>query len=451
MKCKYCNSTLAPLRSLIDGEFCCDEHRSAFGGQSAPRKAPAPPPEPIGTEVASSTVGDEAIAGTADEDVSFEFPSSEYLLPLQFETSAARPADCPPARFAEAPCSPAPPRVPRADLKIVVDPPPPQPVESEPAELPEMALPAESKAIEDDALRQAALDDLAIREAAIEAAAVEEAETPAPSLRFKTRLATLLHWPATAWRTATLDLRAVAILLPVLLSVAIGPSMPKAHVARAATAGAMQAMDTHWQTVKEDISKRAAIAVTDDFRAGLDAWDSRSQLTSTWSYDAAGFVQPGPLAILKPTTDLTDYRFEFLGEIDRRGMGCVFRARDLDNYYAMKFVEVKSGPLPLVHIVRYAVIKGKVVSRVEKPLPLTVRDDMLYRVMIDVHGNDFTIMAQGQVVDFFSDQRLKRGGVGFFCDRGEKARLRWVEVSHQYDALGRLCAYVAPYGLDAGN
>jgi hypothetical protein len=265
------------------------------------------------------------------------------------------------------------------------------------------------------------------------------------------RLANFWRWPAAAWRSATLDLRAIAILLPVLVSVAIGPSMPKAHVARAATAGAMQALDTRWQVVKQDISQRAAIAITDDFRSGLDAWDSRSQLTSSWSYDQAGFVQPGPLAVLKPTTELTDYRFEFLGEIDRKAMGCVFRARDLDNYYAVKFVEVRSGPLPVVHIVRYAVIDGKVVSRVEKPFPLMVRAGTLYRVMIDVHGSDFTIMAQGQVVDFFSDKRLRQGGVGFFSDRGEKARLRWVEVSHQYDALGRLCAYIAPYGLEAGN
>ena len=30
MKCRYCNIALAPLRSLTDGEFCCDEHRVAF-------------------------------------------------------------------------------------------------------------------------------------------------------------------------------------------------------------------------------------------------------------------------------------------------------------------------------------------------------------------------------------------------------------------------------------
>ena len=30
MKCRYCNIALAPLRTLTDGEFCCDEHRVAF-------------------------------------------------------------------------------------------------------------------------------------------------------------------------------------------------------------------------------------------------------------------------------------------------------------------------------------------------------------------------------------------------------------------------------------
>src|ERR1700687_5808736 len=30
MKCRYCDVVLAPLRSLTDGEFCCDDHREAF-------------------------------------------------------------------------------------------------------------------------------------------------------------------------------------------------------------------------------------------------------------------------------------------------------------------------------------------------------------------------------------------------------------------------------------
>lgn len=212
-----------------------------------------------------------------------------------------------------------------------------------------------------------------------------------------------------------------------------------------------QVVAEHWKNLNQTISGRAAIAYEDDFRSGLDAWESRSNLTRTWSYDAAGFVHPGPLAVFKPTLDMSDYRFAFLGEIDQRAMGCAFRAEDLNNYYALKFVVVRPGPLPLVHMVRYAVINGKQTSRVEKPLPLTVRPDMLYRVEVNAHGGDFTIMAQGQVVDFWSDNRLPRGGVGFFCNRGERARLHWVEVSYQYDALGRLCAYLAPYGIEGRN
>lgn len=212
-----------------------------------------------------------------------------------------------------------------------------------------------------------------------------------------------------------------------------------------------QVVQEHWKNLNQTISDRAAIAYEDDFRSGLDAWESRSNLTRTWSYDAAGFVRPGPLAVFKPTLDMSDYRFAFLGEIDQRAMGCVFRAEDLNNYYALRFMVVRPGPLPLVHMIRYTVINGKESSRVEKPLPLTVRPDMLYRVEVNVHGGDFTIMAQGQIVDFWSDNRLQHGGVGFFCNRGERARLHWVEVSHQYDALGRLCAYLAPYGVEGRN
>ena len=262
------------------------------------------------------------------------------------------------------------------------------------------------------------------------------------------------HWLSTAWKGAPRDLKLVGLLLPVLLLVAISGSLPKVPIPPLAPQNLTQVqkvVELQWKNVNQTISDRAAVAYADDFRSGLDAWESRSNLTRSWSYDVAGFVRPGPLAIFKPTVDLTDYRFEFLEEIDQKAMGWAFRAQDLNNYYAMKFVVVKPGPLPLVHMIRYAVINGKEGPHVDKPLPMTVRNDMLYRIQVNARGGDFTIMAQGQVVDFWSDNRLSHGGVGFFCNRGERARLRWVEVSHQYDALGRLCAYLAPYGIEGRN
>ncbi|MGD0436149.1 MAG: hypothetical protein ABSB86_06775, partial [Bryobacteraceae bacterium] len=270
-----------------------------------------------------------------------------------------------------------------------------------------------------------------------------------------TRIVHSWRWLASAWKNAPFELKVVTLLLPVLLAVAIAPSRPRLSVspvtAPAAKNKVRRMLAQKWKVVQQNISGRAAVVFSDDFRSGLDAWNSHSKLTSTWSYDASGFVEPGPLAIFKPTTDLTDYRFEYLGEIDRKAMGFAFRAKNLDNYYAVKFVIVQPGPLPTVHMVRYAVINGKAGPRVEKPLPITARADMFYRVSVDAHGGDFTLLVQDQVVDFWSDNRLRRGGVGFFCDRGERARLRWVEVTHQYDALGKLCAFLAPYDIEGSN
>ena len=66
-----------------------------------------------------------------------------------------------------------------------------------------------------------------------------------------------------------------------------------------------------------------------------------------------------------------------------------------------------------------------------------------------MHGNQFTTYLQGQLIDTFTDDRLKEGGVGFYSPRGDKSYLRWVQVKHQYDYIGRLCALLAPYQVPA--
>jgi len=40
---------------------------------------------------------------------------------------------------------------------------------------------------------------------------------------------------------------------------------------------------------------------------------------------------------------------------------------------------------------------------------------------------------------------LAAGGVGLFSEKGETAKVRWIEVSHHSDFLGKLCAYLAPF------
>ncbi|HTB20530.1 MAG TPA: hypothetical protein VK708_20545 [Bryobacteraceae bacterium] len=399
MRCRHCNIALAPSRSFVDGEFCCDDHRQRF------------------------EAGEPGIA-----------PSILEKLRMIFQRRVAAET----SEIAE-------PAVVEAGI-----------VESEVAQ--ELEAAQEEVPLEAEQYEEPVLEEEPVYAEAVEdqASAYEPSQEAQPQGARET--AASWHWLAAAWKAAPRDLKLVSVLLPVLLVIAISGSLPKVPIQQLAPQNLDQVQSQvqkvvalQWKNVNQTISDRAAVAFADDFRSGLDAWESRSNLTRSWSYDAAGFVRPGPLAIFKPSVDLSDYRFEFLGQIDQKAMGWAFRAQDLNNYYAMKFVVVKPGPLPLIHIVRYAVINGKEGPHVDKPLPLTVRTDMLYRIQVNVRGGDFTTMAQGQVVDFWSDNRLPHGGVGFFCNRGERARLSWVEVSHQYDALGRLCAYLAPYGIEGRN
>jgi hypothetical protein len=284
-----------------------------------------------------------------------------------------------------------------------------------------------------------------------EATATEPETPPAPVPRRKRPHPA--SWLLGAWQTAPFELNALMILLPILLTLVASPNLHKvgANIQKGdpndLRVRTRQVITDQWKDITKRISNRAAIAITDDFRSGLDFWESRSNLTKSWSFDANGFVQPGPLALLTPTEDLSDYSFEFLGEIERHGMGAAFRARDLDNYYAIKFVRDDSGSLPGLLLVRYPVIHGKEGPHVERAVPSSIRADRMNRFRVEAHGGDFTVLVDGEVVDAFSDTRLKTGGVGFFCSRGEKARLRWVEVSHQFDTLGKVCAYFAPLGL----
>lgn len=299
------------------------------------------------------------------------------------------------------------------------------------------------------------------------------------------------------WRVAPADLRWVAMALPVVIGLAWyslapnrraaeeipEPAGPVAANAAADTAAvpakrtpiksaapsgsrAAQRRDSgraapaepvrqedpgFFASLREKISQRAAVEVSDDFRNGLSAWEGNPGWSDAWSYDQAGFVKPGSLALLTPTVHLRDYSFEFLGQIEHRALSWVYRARDTRNYYAGKLVVVQGGPLPKVNLVRYRVVNGREEGRKSIPVPEQVRQETMYRVRIDVSGNDFTTSVLGKVVDTFSDEVHPQGGIGFFAARGEESKIRWVELSHQYDTVGRLCAFLAPPRVPASS
>lgn len=259
------------------------------------------------------------------------------------------------------------------------------------------------------------------------------------------------------WRNAPRDLKLLVFAIPVLLALALHPSLPKfrvkptANVATKAPSGINSAVREHLQVVRETVASRAGVELTEDFRTGLDSWQSRGDLSAAWSFDSNGFVRPGMLALYQPSMNLKDYDMSFLGLIDKRAMNFVVRAQDFDNYYVVKIMILKPGPLPTLGITRYAVIDGKPQNRKDVLAPINAQPDMLYRVNLNVHDDTFLLQMQGKIVDSWSETRLTHGGVGFFSASGEESRLRWVQVTHQYDMLGRLCAYLAPYNMPTRN
>jgi hypothetical protein len=149
------------------------------------------------------------------------------------------------------------------------------------------------------------------------------------------------------------------------------------------------------------------------------------------------------MALFRPSLKYTDYRMEFYGNIEEKSMGWVVRAQDKKNYYAMKFTVIEPGLRPIIAMVHYNVSNGKAGHKVETPLSVMVHNNEPYHVAVDVRGNHFTASIEGETVGAWTDDTLASGGVGFFSDAGERARLYWMKLSRNQDWLGRICAYVA--------
>jgi hypothetical protein len=178
----------------------------------------------------------------------------------------------------------------------------------------------------------------------------------------------------------------------------------------------------------------------EDFRAGLSDWQGAG-FTGNWVREH-GYVKPvGGVRIWDRSASLSNYEFEFMGQIQHRSLDWAFRATDPRNYYATKLTMGRPGPLPNAGLVRFIVLDGRERERVELPLPLTLESGVDYRVRVSVRGNRFLTSVNGQLVSSWTDARLTRGGVGFFSDDGEAALLKWVSVSERDSFVGRIVSH----------
>ena len=151
--------------------------------------------------------------------------------------------------------------------------------------------------------------------------------------------------------------------------------------------------------------------------------------TTNWGADAS--VNKGKqISLFRPSMSMTDYRFEFRGQIERKAISWIFRAANPKNYHVAKIEIIKPGLNPIVALVKYSVIKGVEGTHTQVMLPSDFKMDTAYRVRMDVRGSKFTTYIQDKLVDYWSDDQIQTGGAGFFTVQGERAQIRSSQIAY---------------------
>ena len=193
------------------------------------------------------------------------------------------------------------------------------------------------------------------------------------------------------------------------------------------------------------LPERESVRVSEDFTGEFKNWTGSLDHWTTKS----GYAHPGGLLLLKPSLGLSDYQLDFEGQVEKKGLNWAYRAANTQNYYATKISFGRTGSLPGADLVRFAVIGGKEQPRSSYPLPLLLRKDQMFHVAVNIKGSDFVTSINGQIVDTWTDARLKSGGVGFFSERGESSAIHWVHISQKRSIIDGFFAAAIPFSVYA--
>ncbi|MGB9609928.1 MAG: hypothetical protein ACPL7M_03075 [Bryobacteraceae bacterium] len=190
---------------------------------------------------------------------------------------------------------------------------------------------------------------------------------------------------------------------------------------------------------------RSAIRARVDFQTSLGEWTGSAR---GWVVKD-GRARVGELRLWKPTLKARDYEFEFEAEIEKKGVGWVYRAAGTNSYYASRIEILRPGAPSGAVIVRYGKEGENLFAKKQLPLPVALDRKKAYRIATLVAGARFTTLIDGKVVDEWSDPRLVQGGVGFFAADGEQAVLHWANFRERKSLWDRFVSanLLLPPGL----
>lgn len=399
MECLYCQVPLDPIRSEAYGGYCSDEHALWHEVEQTPSEyllvdTPSPPPRGQGSEAGCAPVkpplfddGPFSLKALQPKAVGIEVQVVDWDISVRNWTPVA----------------------PLADLF--------------PLELPEAREPEKGSSVPESRIGGIGLDMGAARMPFRKLWPVRASEP-----RFR-----IPAWPVK--RSLPRQLFGCMVLLATIGLF----QASRTGLLTGAGVNSEPKLPLPVQEIRANISQRAAVDLIDDFRGGLDDWQGRSPQLR-WIYDADGFVRPRGLAVYRPTRDMTDYSVVFVTQIDQRPLGVAYRISDWSHHYALKVRVLNPGAHPVIQVTRYTVVGSRDLSGVTKSFPIRVKNRSLYHIELNAQASNFTLLADGEIVDYWSDGRYSKGGVGLFGGNGNQARVRSIGVRYQYDWLGRLCA-----------
>ena len=155
--------------------------------------------------------------------------------------------------------------------------------------------------------------------------------------------------------------------------------------------------------------------------SGVGGW------SPNWGGDAAKTAGRS-ISMFRPSLQQVNYRIEFEGQIEQKGFGWIFRAKDPLNYYAYKIEVVKPGLEPLVALSRVTVADGRESQKHYTLFDKPVRSDTIFRVRMDARQDEFKTWVNDQLIGTWRDKRHASGGIGLFSDKGESAQIRKVQI-----------------------
>ena len=203
------------------------------------------------------------------------------------------------------------------------------------------------------------------------------------------------------------------------------------------------------------IRSSAPVTLHQDFHNGFGDWatlalhetvdDPRNSLA------APDVSKLGSLRLWTKSVALQNYQMEFQGQVEKRSLSWATRASDQNNYYATKLVMSKPGSSPNASLIHYTMMNGHEYDPHTEAAQVTLERGKAYRVRVSVQDDHFNTYLDGQLIGHWTDDKLRRGGVGFFVDDQDPQEVAWVNVSERDSFLGRMLAhfslFVAPPGL----